>query len=109
MAKGDHMAKRTVKRTKRTAKPAKRTAKRTRATAKGTKRSVKRTRSTTKRTRRAAPRARRTTHRSASGKKLYAVRDKKGRFKDIQTYKRAHAADIRRKSKAEKSKQRKKR
>ena len=25
---------------------------------------------------------RRTTHRSASGKKLYAVRDAKGRFKD---------------------------
>lgn len=46
--------------------------------------------------------ARRTTHRSASGKKLYAVRDAKGRFKDIQTYKRAHGADIRRKSKKEK-------
>jgi hypothetical protein len=43
----------------------------------------------------------RTTHRSVSGKKLYAVRDSKGRFKDIQTYKRAHAADMRRKSKAE--------
>ena len=28
----------------------------------------------------------RTTHRSSSGKKLYAVRDKAGRFKDIQTY-----------------------
>ena len=48
--------------------------------------------------------ARRTTHRSSSGKKLYAVRDAKGRFMDIQTYKRAHAADIRRKSKAERSK-----
>jgi hypothetical protein len=24
------------------------------------------------------------------GKKLYAVHDKKGQFKDIQTYKRAH-------------------
>ena len=44
----------------------------------------------------------RTTHRSKSGKKLYAVRDSSGRFKDIQTYKRAHAADIRQKSKAEK-------
>ena len=42
---------------------------------------------------------RRTTHRSASGKKLYAVRDAKGRFKDIQTYERAHRADIKRKSK----------
>ena len=44
----------------------------------------------------------RTTHRSVSGTKLYAVRDSKGRFKDIQTYKRAHAADLRHKSKAEK-------
>ena len=34
--------------------------------------------------------------------KLYAVRDSKGRFKDIQTYKRAHSADLRHKSKAEK-------
>jgi DNA-binding protein HU-beta len=46
----------------------------------------------------------RTTHRSVSGTKLYAVRDSKGRFKDIQTYKRAHAADMRHKSKAEKAK-----
>ena len=37
--------------------------------------------------------ARRTTHRSVAGKKLYAVRDAKGRFKDIQTYERAHGAD----------------
>jgi hypothetical protein len=79
------MAKRTVKR----AKPA-----------------VKRTTRTAKRTKRATPRARRTTHRSKSGTKLYAVRDKKGRFKDIQTYKRAHGADIKRKSKAEKRKKR---
>jgi hypothetical protein len=45
---------------------------------------------------------RRTTHRSSSGKKLYAVRDAKGRFKDIQTYERAHRADLKRKSKKEK-------
>jgi hypothetical protein len=45
---------------------------------------------------------RRTTHRSVSGKKLYAVRDAKGRFKDIQTYERAHRADLKRKSKKEK-------
>jgi len=44
---------------------------------------------------------RRTTHRSAKGTKLYAVRDSKGRFKDIQTYKRAHAMDIKRGSKSE--------
>jgi len=43
----------------------------------------------------------RTTHRSVSATKLYAVRDSKGRFKDIQTYKRAHGSDVRRKSKAE--------
>jgi hypothetical protein len=45
--------------------------------------------------------AKRTTHRSKKGRKLYAVRDKGGKFKDIQTYKRAHSADMRRKSKAE--------
>lgn len=43
----------------------------------------------------------RTTHRSSTGTKLYAVRDAKGRFKDIQTYKRAHAMDMKRKSKDE--------
>jgi hypothetical protein len=46
--------------------------------------------------------AKRTTHRSSTGKKLYAVRDSKGKFKDIQTYERAHSADLKRKSKAEK-------
>ncbi len=45
--------------------------------------------------------ARRTTHRSSTGKKLYAVRDAKGRFKDIQQYSRAHRMDMQRKSKAE--------
>ena len=49
-----------------------------------------------------AGKARRTTHRSTSGTKLYAVRDAKGRFKDIQTYKRAQGSDIKRRSKAEK-------
>jgi hypothetical protein len=44
---------------------------------------------------------RRTTHRSVSGTKLYAVRDSKGRFVDIQTYKRAHGMDLKRKSKNE--------
>jgi hypothetical protein len=41
---------------------------------------------------------RRTTHRGVSGRKLYAVRDSKGRFKDIQTYERAHAQDLKRKT-----------
>ena len=45
--------------------------------------------------------ARRTTHRSSKGKKLYAVRDSEGKFKDIQTYERAHRADLARTSKAE--------
>jgi hypothetical protein len=44
---------------------------------------------------------RRTTMRSRSGTKLYAVRDGSGKFKDVQSYKKAHAADLRRKSKAE--------
>jgi hypothetical protein len=38
--------------------------------------------------------AKRTTHRSSAGKKLYAVRDASGKFKDIQTYERAHRADL---------------
>ena len=45
--------------------------------------------------------ARRTTHRSKAGKKLYAVRDAHGRFKDIQTYERAHRADLAKTSSAE--------
>lgn len=45
--------------------------------------------------------ARRTTHRSSKGTKLYAVRTKEGKFKDIQTFKRAHSADLRKTSKAE--------
>jgi len=48
--------------------------------------------------------AKRTTHRSSKGTKLYAVRDAKGRIKDIQTYKRAHGADLKRKSKKESAK-----
>jgi len=51
----------------------------------------------------------RTTHRSGAGKKLYAVRDAKGKFLDIQSYKRAHRADLSKKSKAEKSQDRKNR
>ncbi|QOJ00638.1 MAG: hypothetical protein HRU70_09100 [Phycisphaeraceae bacterium] len=44
---------------------------------------------------------RRTVLYSSKGKKLYAVRDGGGKFKDIQSYQRSHAADLRRKSKAE--------
>ena len=53
----------------------------------------------------AKKKARRTTHRSSKGTKLYAVRDSEGRFKDIQTYKRAHAADLRRRAKDEEASQ----
>jgi hypothetical protein len=52
-------------------------------------------------------RARRTTHRSSKGKKLYAVRDTKGRFKDIQTYERAHRMDLQRTSASETAKRKK--
>ena len=47
--------------------------------------------------------ARRTTHRSSAGKKLYAVRDRTGKFKDIQTYERAMRADLTKMSKGEKT------
>jgi hypothetical protein len=45
--------------------------------------------------------AKRTTHRSTGDKKLYAVRNAQGEFKDIQTYERAHGSDVQRTSKAE--------
>ena len=48
--------------------------------------------------------AKRTTMRSSKGTKLYAVRDKQGKFKDIQTYQRAHGQDVKRSSKSERSK-----
>ena len=50
-----------------------------------------------------AAKARRTTLRSSAGKKLYAVRDAKGKFKDIQSYKRAQGQDMKRTSAAEKN------
>jgi len=43
----------------------------------------------------------RTTMYSSAGKKLYAVRNTDGTFKDIQTYQRAHRADMAHKSAAE--------
>ena len=45
--------------------------------------------------------AKRTVLRSSKGKKLYAVRTSDGKFKDIQSYAKAHAADLRSTSKAE--------
>jgi hypothetical protein len=55
----------------------------------------------------AVKKARRTTHRSGSGKKLYAVRDAGGRFKDIQTYERSHRADLAKRTGGEKTAARK--
>lgn len=43
----------------------------------------------------------RTVMHSSAGTKLYAVRDEKGEFTDIQTYQRAQSGDMRQKSKAE--------
>ena len=51
---------------------------------------------------------RRTTMYSSAGKKLYAKRAADGTFKDIQTYERAHRADMAKKSAAEKTTARKK-
>jgi hypothetical protein len=45
----------------------------------------------------------RTTHRSRSGKKLYAARTKKGTISDVQTYKRAHGQDVKRRAHAERT------
>jgi predicted ATP-dependent protease len=52
-------------------------------------------------TKKAAKKSRRTVMYSSGGKKLYAVRDASGKFKDIQQYSRAHAMDIKRGSGAE--------
>jgi hypothetical protein len=45
----------------------------------------------------------RTTLRSRTGTKLYAKGSTTGQFTDIQTYKRAHGRDIKRRAKAETS------
>lgn len=45
--------------------------------------------------------AKRTTLRTSKKTKLYVKRDTGGRFEDIQTYKRAHGQDVKRRSKAE--------
>jgi hypothetical protein len=43
----------------------------------------------------------RTTLRSRTGTKLYAKRSKTGQFTDIQSYKRAHGSDVKRRAKTE--------
>lgn len=76
-------AKKSAKKTKK--KAAKKTAKK--ATKKAGKKTAKKA---------AKKKARRTVLYSSGGKKLYAVRDSGGKFKDIQSYARAHAQDIKR-------------
>lgn len=68
-------------------------------TKKAAKRSTPRPRAVKRVAKKAAKRGSRTTMYSSGGKKLYAVRDSEGKFKDIQTYKRAHGQDIKRKAK----------
>jgi hypothetical protein len=48
-----------------------------------------------------AGKARRTKCRGTAGRKLYAVRDAEGWFKDMQTYERTHRADLGYKPKTE--------
>jgi hypothetical protein len=50
-----------------------------------------------------ATKARRTTHRSSTGTQLYAVRDAKGRFKDIQTDQASPRAGHQRRAKGDKA------
>lgn len=45
--------------------------------------------------------AKRTVLYSSKGKKLYAKRDAGGKFKDIQSYQKAHSMDMARRAKAE--------
>jgi hypothetical protein len=62
----------------------------------------KKTKKTAKKAKKAKrKKGRRTVLYSSKGKKLYAVRDKGGKFKDIQSYQRAHSMDMKRKSQAE--------
>ena len=49
----------------------------------------------------AKKKAKRTTLRSSTGTKLYAKRRADGTFSDIQTFKRAHGQDLKRKAKSE--------
>lgn len=73
-------------------------AKKAKKAKKGTKKAAKKAKKAVKKPAKKAARkkARRTTMYSSAGKKLYAVRDNEGKFKDIQTYQRAHSQDIKR-------------
>ena len=52
--------------------------------------------------------AKRTTHRTTGKKKVYAVRDRSGKFKDIQSYKKAHGSDVKRRARSESKSSKKK-
>lgn len=82
------------------AKKAKRS-KAKKAKAKAKSKAKAKTKKAAKKAKKAKKKARRTVLYSSKGKKLYAVRDKTGKFKDIQSYQRAHSMDMKRKSKAE--------
>lgn len=69
--------------------------------AKKAKAKKKKTKAKAKKKKAKRKKSRRTTMYSSKGKKLYAVRSADGKFKDIQTYKRAHTMDMKRKSKDE--------
>lgn len=78
---------------------AKKAKKSKKATKKGTKKATRKAtkKAAKKSTKKAArKKGRRTTMYSTAGKKLYAVRDAEGKFKDIQTYQRAHSQDMQR-------------
>lgn len=56
---------------------------------------------TKKAAKKSAKKARRTVMYSSKGKKLYAKRDAGGKFKDIQSYQKAHSMDMARRATAE--------
>ena len=93
--KGGAGAKKAAKKAVKKARPAKKAKPAKKAPAKKAKPAKKSAKKATRK------KGRRTTLYRSKGKKLYAVRDAKGHFKDIQTYKRAHTLDMKRKSKAE--------
>jgi hypothetical protein len=80
------------------ARKAKSKAKKSKAKSKTKKKTGKKTKKAKKAKRK---KGRRTVLYSSKGKKLYAVRDKGGKFKDIQSYQRAHSQDMKRSSEAE--------
>ena len=103
------MAKKAKKKAKKTAakKMSKKSAKKatrkaaTKTTKKAAKKTAKKAGKKAGKKKTAKKKGRRTVLYSSKGKKLYAVRDKGGKFKDIQSYARAHAMDIKRNSAAE--------